>query len=59
MEGVISAGRADAIYADASNDTGSLALIAGAGGSGGLLLSAPFDDVGADDGGAIWLMPAP
>ena len=60
MEGVLSAGRADAIYADASNNPGSLALVTETGdGSGGLLLNAQFDDLGADDGGATWLMPHP
>ncbi len=59
MEGVISAGRADAIYADASNNAGSLALVEESGSGGGLLLNAQFDDIGADDGGATWLMPSP
>jgi hypothetical protein len=59
MQGVLSAGRADAIYAEASNNPGSLALVSQTGDGGGLLLNAQFDDLGADDGGATWLMPSP
>ena len=59
MQGVVSAGRADAIYAEASNNPASLALLEDTGGASGLLISAPFDDLGADDGGAVWLMAPP